>query len=311
MNRLITLFLSVLALGVVQPASAALKVFACEAEWAALAHALGGDDVDVYSATTALQDVHKIQARPSLIARYRKADLLVCTGAELEIGWLPALARKGNNPDLNPGARGYFEASRYVTMLDVPASVDRSQGDVHPYGNPHIQTDPRNIARIAGPLADKLAELDPAHASAYAQRYADFATRWTAAVSRWTEAAAPLKGIQVISAHKAWTYLYDWLGLDEVASLEPKPGIPPSGAHLQALLEQVRQQPVRMIVYAAYQDPRPIEWMTQRTDIPAVKLPFSPGGIEGTDDDLFATFDITIRNLLAGLAQEPDQGAAP
>ncbi|WP_211242727.1 metal ABC transporter substrate-binding protein [Sinimarinibacterium sp. CAU 1509] len=288
-----------------QPAAAQLKVFACEAEWAALASALGGDNVDVYAATTALQDVHKIQPRPSLIAKYRKADLLVCTGAELELGWLPQLIEKGNNAQLNPGAPGNFEASRYVTMLEIPAKIDRAQGDVHPYGNPHIQTDPRNIGKVAKPLADKLAELDPAHAADYARRYQDFNTRWTAAVDKWTAAAAPLKGVPVISGHKAWAYLYDWLGIREVATLEAKPGIPPSGAHLQELLGGLKTQPAKMIVYAAYQDHKPIEWMAEHSGLPTAELPFSPGGAKGTDNDLFATFDVTVQRLLDAAKQSP------
>lgn len=300
MKRILTLLAATATLVTALPAAAALKVFACEAEWGALATELGGADVEVYTATTALQDVHKIQARPSLIAQYRKADLLVCTGAELEIGWLPALAQKGNNPRLNPGAPGYFEASSHVEMRDVPATLDRAQGDVHPAGNPHIQTDPRNIAKVARPLAGKLAELDPQHAAVYTQRYQDFEQRWSAAVARWTAAAAPLQGVPVISAHKAWTYLYAWLGMREVATLEPKPGIPPSGAHLQELLDLVKQQPVKMVIYAAYQDPKPVEWMNEHSGLPAAQLPFSPGGMKGTDD-LFGTFDVTVQQLLAAL----------
>ena len=283
-----------------QSAAADLRVFACEAEWGALIQELAGDHADVYVATSALQDVHKIQPRPSLIAKYRRADLLVCTGADLEIGWLPALAQKGNNPKVMPGSAGYFEASRHVRMLDVPATLDRAQGDVHPYGNPHIQTDPRNIASVAGPLADKLAELDPDNAADYARRREDFMRRWNAAMEKWTAQAAPLKGAPVISAHKAWTYLYDWLGIREVATLEPKPGIPPSGAHLEKLLHLVKEQPVKMIVYAAYQDRRPVEWMTGRSGLPAVELPFSPGGAKGADD-LFGLFDVTVGRLRAGL----------
>ena len=283
-----------------QSAAADLRVFACEAEWGALIQELAGDHADVYVATSALQDVHKIQPRPSLIAKYRRADLLVCTGADLEIGWLPALAQKGNNPKVMQGSAGYFEASRHVRMLDVPATLDRAQGDVHPYGNPHIQTDPRNIASVAGPLADKLAELDPDNAADYARRREDFMRRWNAAMEKWTAQAAPLKGAPVISAHKAWTYLYDWLGIREVATLEPKPGIPPSGAHLEKLLHLVKEQPVKMIVYAAYQDRRPVEWMTGRSGLPAVELPFSPGGAKGADD-LFGLFDVTVGRLLAGL----------
>jgi zinc/manganese transport system substrate-binding protein len=301
MKRLLASIAVAASLLVAQSAAADLRVFACESEWGALVQELAGDHADVYVATSALQDVHKIQPRPSLIAKYRRADLVVCTGADLEIGWLPALAQKGNNPKVMPGSAGYFEASRHVQMLDVPATLDRAQGDVHPYGNPHIQTDPRNIARVAGPLADKLAELDPDNAADYARRHEDFMRRWNAAMAKWTAEAAPLKGAPVVSAHKAWTYLYDWLGMHEVAALEPKPGIPPSGAHLEKLLHLVKEQPVKMIVYAAYQDPRPVEWMTGRSGLPAAELPFSPGGAKGADD-LFGTFDVTVRQLLAGLA---------
>jgi zinc/manganese transport system substrate-binding protein len=283
---------------------AEIRVFACEAEWAALVAELGGDDVDVYQATSALQDVHAIQARPSLIAKWRQADLAVCTGAELEAGWLPALAQKGNNPRVNPGAPGFFEASQYVEMLEVPEVVDRAQGDVHPFGNPHIHTDPRNMAKIAEALAGRLAEIDPANAQAYAARHADFQARWTAAIGRWSERAAPLAGVPVISGQRAWSYMYAWLGIREVAVLEPKPGIPPSGAHLEDLLRTLEAAPAKMIVYAAYQDERPVEWMARRSGLPAVSLPFSPGGAPGTDD-LFGYFDVTIARLLGGIGEEP------
>lgn len=283
-----------------QPASAALKVFACESEWGALTQALGGKNVEVYVATTALQDVHRIQPRPSLIAKYRQADLLVCTGAELEVGWLPALAEKGNNPRVIPGAAGYFEASRYVSMLEVPAKLDRSEGDVHPYGNPHIQTAPANIARVAKPLADKLAELDAAHAADYRGAYAQFDARWLAAMAKWQEKAQPLQGVAVVSAHRSWSYLYQWLGLREVATLEPKPGIPPSGAQLEKVLQTLKAQPAKLVVYAAYQDRRPVDWLARRSGLPTVELPFSPGGAPGTDD-LFGFFDVTIDRLLKGL----------
>ena len=283
---------------------AEIRVFACEAEWAALALALGGDDVDVYQATSALQDVHAIQARPSLIAKWRQADLAVCTGADLEAGWLPALAQKGNNPKVNPGSEGFFEASRFVEMLEVPEVVDRAQGDVHPFGNPHIHTDPRNLAKIADALAARLGEIDPANAADYAARHADFRTRWDAAIERWTERAAPLADVPVIIGQKAWSYLYAWLGIREVAVLEPKPGIPPSGAHLEDLLRILETQPATMIVYAAYQDDRPVEWMSRRSGLPTVSLPFSPGGAPGTDD-LFGYFDVTLDRLLGALGEAP------
>jgi zinc/manganese transport system substrate-binding protein len=279
-------------------ASAALNVFACEPEWGALATALGGDDVSVYNATTALQDVHQIQPRPSLIAQWRKADLAVCTGAELEIGWLPALSEKGNNPKVAQGAPGWFEASKFVSMLEVPSRLDRADGDIHPYGNPHIQTDPRNIGKVARHLADKLAEIDPAHATAYHARYEAFDQKWDAAINAWTAKASPLRGVAVVSSHSSWAYLYDWLGIKQVATLEPKPGIPPSGAHLEEVLAALKQTPAKFVVYAAYQDSRPVEWMTGRAGIPSAQLPFSPGGAPGTDD-LFGLFDVTVARLLA------------
>lgn len=294
------MFLALAAAAFAAPA-AALNVFACEPEWAALAGELGGPDASVYAATTALQDVHRIQARPSLIAKYRQADLLVCTGAELEAGWLPALEQKGNNPRVRPGAPGFFEASRFVEMRELPASVDRSLGDVHPYGNPHIQTSPHNIARVAQALAERLAQLDPAHAAAYRERAAAFDAKWRAALKRWDARRAPLNGLPVVSAHKSWAYLYAWLGMKEVATLEPKPGIPPSAGHLEKVLAELGRTPARMVVRAAYQDARPAEWLAGRAHIAAVELPFTVGGAKGADD-LVGLFDVTLDRLLEAAA---------
>src|SRR6476469_2758393 len=165
------------------PAQAALNVFATVPEWGALAEALGGDKVKVYTATNALQDPHHVEAKPSLIARARNADLVVATGAELEIGWLPLVTQQAGNPKIAPGKPGYFEAAAYVTMLEKPTRLDRADGDVHPGGNPHIQTDPRNVLRVAGPLTARLMELDPGNAAFYQERGKIFAERFGAAIS--------------------------------------------------------------------------------------------------------------------------------
>ena len=292
------LLAAVLLLGAALPAQAALRVFACEPEWGALAKALGGTLVDVTVATSALQDPHQVQAKPSLIARMRNADLVVCTGAELEIGWLPVLLQQAGNPTVQPGQPGHFEAARAVRMLEVPTSVDRSQGDVHAAGNPHIQTDPRNIAAVATALGLRLAEVDGAHASDYQHGTADFLEKWRQAMARWTAQAAPLRGVAVVSQHKGFAYLYDWLGLKEVAVLEPKPGVEPSASHLQNVLATLKATPARMVLYAAYQDSRPAEWMAQNANIPAVKIPFTVGGSEAAKD-LFSLFDDTLARLLA------------
>ena len=300
MNRSIILaLLAAPTLLVAASAHASLRIFACEPEWAALAQELGGSLVDVSVATGALQDPHQIQAKPSLIARARNADLVVCTGAELEIGWLPILLQQSGNAKVQPGQPGNFAAADSVRKLDVPGQLDRSQGDVHAAGNPHIQTDPRNIARVAEALGARLQQIDPAHAADYAQRQADFGRRWQQAIARWTALAVPLKGVPVVSQHKAFVYLYDWLGLKEVAVLEPKPGIEPTASHLQSVQATLKANPARMVLYAAYQDPRASEWLSKNAGVAVVKIPFTVGGTDGAKD-LFSLFDDTIARLLAG-----------
>ena len=280
------------------PAHAALRVLACEPEWGALAQELGGSLVEVSVATGALQDPHQIQAKPSLIARARSADLVVCTGAELEIGWLPVLLQQSGNAKVQAGQPGNFAAADAVRKLDVPTQLDRAQGDVHAAGNPHIQTDPRNIALVASALSARLQQIDSAHAADYTRRTADFSQRWQQAIARWTAQAAPLKGLPVVSQHKAFVYLYDWLGLKEVAVLEPKPGVEPSASHLQGVLATLKGTPARMVLYAAYQDARPSEWLSKNAGIPVVKVPFTVGGSDGAKD-LFGLFDDTVARLLA------------
>lgn len=291
--------ISVLALCLLtlSSARAALNVFACEPEWGALAQELGGDKVSVYNATQALQDVHHVQAKPSLIAKARSANLAACTGLELEIGWLPMVLRQAGNAEIQPGKPGYFEAGSYVRRLEVPSRLDRADGDVHAQGNPHIQTDPRNIAKVADALTQRLAEIDPLNAAFYKSRHQDFAQRWQDAIKRWEGQAAPLKGTTVVVQHKAFPYLSDWLGLKEVATLEPKPGVEPTGSHLAEVLEQLKRQPARMVIRAAYNDDRASQWLAERAKIPAVALPFTVGG-DDRAKDLFGLFDDTVQRLL-------------
>ena len=274
-----------------------LKVVACEPEWAALTKELAGDKVSVYTATHALQDPHAIQARPSLIAAVRNAELLVCTGAELEVGWLPVLLRQAGNAAVQPGRPGHFEAAEQVPMLEVPGRLDRADGDVHAEGNPHIQTDPRNIAKVARALSQRLTEVDPANAAVYRQRLTDFQARWGQALKRWSQAAAPLKGTPIVVQHKGFPYLEAWLGLRQVAALEPKPGVEPSSPHLSAVLQQLQGQPAKLILRAAYQDGRASQWLAERAKLPVVVLPYTVGG-SNRAQDLFGLFDETIDLLL-------------
>jgi len=296
MKKLFCIFLLLLSNNV----HAALNIFACEPEWAALAQELAADKASIYSATNALQDPHHIEARPSLIARARRAQLVVCTGAELEVGWLPVILRESGNPDIAPGKPGNFEAAHFVAMLEVPTRLDRSEGDVHAAGNPHIQTDARNYLPIAQALSARMSELDPANAAFYRTRLQAFTQAWQAAIARWEKQAAPLKGQPILVQHTAFPYLGNWLGMKQVAALEPKPGMEPSAAHLSQVIAQLQQHPARMVIRAAYQNPKPSEWIAGRAHIPAVALPFSVGGTDGAKD-LFGLFDDTIARLLTGL----------
>lgn len=300
MKMLMKVMSVLLLLGATLPARAAINVLACEPEWGALTQVLGGEKVSVYTATNALQDPHQIQARPSLIARARNADMLVCTGSELEIGWLPILLRQSGNANIQPGKPGYFEAANYVHKLEVPTRLDRADGDVHPGGNPHIQTDPRNIALVADALARRLAEIDPANAAFYAARHQAFSARWTSAIQHWETLAAPLRGVSVVVQHKGFPYLEDWLGLREVATLEPKPGVEPTSTHLAKVLAQLQRQPAKMIIRAAYNDGRASEWLAERAKIPVVVLPFTVGA-DAQSKDLFGLFDETVQRLLGAL----------
>lgn len=276
-----------------------LNIFACEPEWAALAEEIGGKTVKTSSATHALQDPHYIQARPSLIAKVRQADLLVCSGAQLEIGWLPLLLRKGNNPDVMPGMAGFLEASMYVKRLDITTNTDRSQGDVHPQGNPHIQTNPHNILLVAEAMAERMLQLDEDNAQIYEQGLADFKMRWIDAIADWEKRAAQLRGKRVIAHHKSWIYLEDWLGLEEVATLEAVSGIPPSASHLAVLLDQFGDSAAAdFIIRAPYQSEKPSQWLSERTGIPAVMLPLSVGGSKQAKD-LFSMFDDILERLLS------------
>jgi len=292
MTRFVTLLLALWL-----PVSAnALNVFSCEPEWASLVEELAGDNAEITLATTAFQDPHMLQARPSLIAGARNADLLICTGADLEIGWLPLLLRRAGNPAIQPGSAGHFMAADYVRRIEIPASVDRSQGDVHPQGNPHIHLHPRNIERVAVALAERLAELDTANAAAYRANAADFLQRWSEARAGWEERGEALAGMRLVSHHRSFSYLADWLDLDIVATLEPKPGIPASGAQLSRLLEQLTPAPPAGIIRAQFENEKPAHWLSDRLGIPVIEMAFTVGGADSATD-LFGLYEHTIATL--------------
>jgi zinc/manganese transport system substrate-binding protein len=298
MNLCLRAIVTFALLGLAATANADLKVLATTADWGALVSELGGEKISVYTATTAFQDVHRVDAKPSLIARTRTADLVVATGAELEIGWLPVLLQESGNSKIQPGSPGYFECASAVRLIDVPSAVDRAMGDIHPLGNPHIQLDPHNIALVAQALSARLAQLDGRNADYYTQRGADFQTRWTQAITRWESEAAPLKGVGLVVLHKDQRYLTSWLGINEIAAIEPKPGVPPSAGYLAELVTKLIATPPKMILRNAYNDSKAADWLAERVHAPVVLLPFSVGGTPEAKD-LFGLFDDTLNRLLA------------
>ncbi|OIN86888.1 MAG: hypothetical protein AUJ12_04575 [Alphaproteobacteria bacterium CG1_02_46_17] len=292
MKYFITSFLCLLVLPLA--AQAKVNIFACEPEWGALAQEIGGDQVDVTVAASARQDPHHIKAKPSLLAAMRKADLVFCNGASLEAGWLPVLQENAARPDTV-----FLFVADYVTKLGVATKVDRSMGDVHPDGNPHLVTDPRNIMRMAPVVADRLAAIDPAHAAEYQDRASAFHSRWQSLIAGWGKKAASLQGQNVVVYHEGWAYLLDWLKIRQVAALEPKPGIPPSASHLQDVLKSVEGKQIKAILVSPYQNPKAAEWLSEKTGIPVVGLAYTVGGNDRADT-LEHLYDDTIDRLIRG-----------
>ena len=276
---------------------ASLSIFACEPEWKALLEEIGGNDIEVYSATTGMQDPHHIEARPSLIAKARSADMVVCTGGELEIGWLPVVQRSSGNPKIQGESESVFFASEFVKRLEIPESVDRADGDIHASGNPHVHLDPRRLLEITKHLVGRIKQLDPKNSDNYEQRWQSFKSRWSGAISDWEYQTAALQGTRVMVHHRSWSYLLDWLDWVAVAELEPVPGSPPTTRHLASLLDVAQQEQPEAILLSTYQNPRGAKWMSERTNLPIVSLPFTIGGSEDSDD-LFSLFDAIINRLI-------------
>jgi zinc/manganese transport system substrate-binding protein len=286
-----------------QQVSANINVFACEPEWKALAEQLGGDKVHAVSATNGLEDPHQVQARPSLISQMRGADLLVCSGADLEVGWLPILLRRASNPKIAIGKPGYFFAADHVKLLGVPRVIDRSQGDVHAAGNPHVQTNPKNIARVAKALVQRMQQIDPDNSDYYQQQTEQFLAKWQVAVRNWQQALRPYRGAKIVVQHANWDYLMDFTKFDQVAVIEEKPGIPPTTGHLVQLSKQLAANPADVIIHAAYQPKKASEWLSHRTGIPVVTLPFTIGGTEQAKD-LFSLYDETFTLLINAMKKD-------
>ena len=277
-----------------------VQVFACEPEWSSLAEEIGGNRVKAFSATHAQQNPHFIRARPSLIAKVRKADLIFCSGAGLEVGWLPILIQKAG-ADLQPGTNGYLMASDYVRILEQPHShVDRSMGDIHPEGNPHVHMDPRNILIVAKELSNRLSKIEPGSSEFFTAQFDNFSERWSEALSRWENEISNLTEYPIVTHHKSFSYFVDWAKLKDVGSIEPKPGLPPTIRDLNNLYTSVKDINNLLIVRSPYDPAKGAAWLSEKTSRPAIVMPYTVGGNENVTD-LFSLFDESIRLIKSSL----------
>jgi zinc/manganese transport system substrate-binding protein len=290
-----------LALASPIPAAAALKVVTTTEGLAALAREVGGDRVQVESLSRGVQDPHFVDANPVLTLKLRAADLLLDVGLDLEIGWLPPLVTQSRNAAIQPGGARRLTAASLVTVLDVPhGPVDRSLGDLHPGGNPHFLSDPRRAVQVAQGVAARLAELDPAGASGYAARAADFSKRMEAALGRWRALLAPYKGKKVFTHHRTLTYFLDWTGLVSAGELEPRPGTPPPPAHLAEMVQLAKREGVKADLVENYYDARSDELVARLSGGRVAVIPGDVGG-EPKVGGYEQWIDLVVRRVVEAL----------
>jgi zinc/manganese transport system substrate-binding protein len=254
MSRYFTSIFTLLFLALAGTAHAEpIRVVTSIETFADLARTVGGGHVNVESLARGYQDPHFVEAKPNLLVPLSKADLLVYAGLDLEIGWLPPLVQGSRNPRIQAGAKGNLDASTAIEVLDLPAGkVDRSQGDIHPRGNPHYWLPPVNALKVAKEIAARLKELDPSHGADYDTNLQSFGAQLKSKSADWSRKAALLRGLKVVPYHKSWTYVSDWLGLREIGYVELKPGIQPDPKHLAELILRMKAESVRVLMIESF-----------------------------------------------------------
>jgi zinc/manganese transport system substrate-binding protein len=294
---LVALVLVAALLAAPSRAEAALNVVTTTEDLASIAREVGGDKIKVESLSRGYQDPHFVEAKPSLMFKLNKANLLIVVGRELELGWLPPLITQSRNAKIQPGTEGYLDASLTAKILDIPTGqITRAMGDVHPQGNPHYWLDPDNGKRMAKAIERKLSAMDSANAAYYAQREGDFERRLTAADKGWQAQMAPYKGLKIVTYHRSWTNFVDHFGLDVMGYVEPRPGIPPSPSHTIALIKAMKGQNVKIILVEPYFDLKTPNSIARETGAKVLVLPPSVGGVPEVSDYI-KLFDYDIRLL--------------
>ncbi len=290
MNRRLLALCAVFALGSV--AEAKVQVVATTSDLGVIAREIGAEDADVRILARPTEDPHFVDAKPSLVVLLARADLVLLTGMDMEIGWLPVLLTSSRNSHLQKGEPGYLDCSTLITPREVPTQkLDRSMGDIHPGGNPHYSKDPRNGIALAQGITARLAELDPAHADAFKGREKKFEADLQARIAQWEKQLAPLKGKPVVTYHKSWFYFTDWAGLEEVAFVEPKPGLPPSTGHVAKVLQIIQARKVPLIIQEDWYSPATSELLASHGPSRLVRIPGMPGEKQRYADYIGALVD--------------------
>jgi zinc/manganese transport system substrate-binding protein len=303
----LALILAVCALGlcVTQPAAAEVRVVTTTTDLGYFAQTVGGDKVHVDTICKGSQDPHFVQARPSYMVTLSRADLVIAVGLELEVGWLPSLIQGARNPAINPGRPGYFEAASAIKPIDVPAGgIDRSRGDIHPFGNPHFWLDPLNAKLAARAIAERLAQLDSANAKFYRDNATAFEARIDKKLQQWQAQMAPYKGTKIASYHATFNYFHRRFGLDGIGYLEDRPGIPPSPAHLVDLIRQIREQKVPVVFHEEFYDHSTSDMVGQRSGAQVLILPTSVGGVSGVNT-YEQLMDYLIEHFVTAMKKRP------
>jgi len=284
-------------------AGAQVHVVTTTEDLGSLTREVGGDKVNVVALAKGYQDPHFVDPKPSFILSVSKADLLIAVGRELEIGWLPPLLTSGRNAKIQPGNKGYLDASLNVRILEIPTGqITRAMGDVHPLGNPHYWLEPGNGRRIAQAIRDTLSTISPNDKDYFAQRYADFDQRLAAAEKRWDAAMAPYKGTKLVTYHRSWPNFMERFGLDVIGYVEPKPGIPPSPSHTLEVIEDMKRQGAKLIVVEPYFDLKTPQAIANQVGGKVLVLAPSVGGVKEATDYI-KLFDYNV-NMLAGALKQ-------
>jgi zinc/manganese transport system substrate-binding protein len=262
--------------------SAQVRVVATLPWIGSLAGDIGKDKVRVSTLVKPHQDPHFVEPKPSMVLEVRKAEILMTNGLDLEVGYLPVLQESSRNPRIQPGNKGYLDCSQFIVPIDPPAQVDRSMGDVHPLGNPHYHLSPKNLLQVAQGMAERLSSLDPSNSGMYRSNLEELKDRFRGKQPQW--ATIPLKGKRFVAYHRFFEYLAGDFGFEIVAYVEPKPGIPPSAAHIETLVALVKQTKVDAFLTTSYYGKKEVAFLSQATGVKYVVVPHDVGANESVGD---------------------------